>query len=138
MGAFRRKAREMATRIIQLEPYSPWTNSEERSIRELKRGAGRKALRARSPAALWDHCLELESLIRSHTSNDNFELQGQLPETVLTGQTADISALVEHSWYDWVKWWDVKAGFPEPKEVLGRYLGPAIDVGPAMCAKILK
>jgi len=137
-GIFRRKAKEMAARVIQLEPYSPWTNAAERSIKELKRGAGRKALRAHSPAALWDHCLELESLIRSHTSNDNILLQGQVPETVLTGQTADISALVEHSWYDWVKWWDVRAGFQEPKEVLGRYLGPAIDIGPAMCAKILK
>jgi hypothetical protein len=28
--------------------------------------------------------------------------------------------------------------FPDLKEVLGRYLGPSIDVGPAMTAKILK
>jgi Reverse transcriptase (RNA-dependent DNA polymerase) len=138
LGEFRRKAREMGCRVTQSEPYSPWMIAAEGTIRELKKGAGRKAMKSGSPASLWDHCIELESLIRSHTVNDNYELQGQVPETFLTGQTADISALVEHSWYDWIKIWDTQSGFPEPKEVHARYLGPSLDIGPAMCAKVLK
>lgn len=50
----------------------------------------------------------------------------------------DISPFVEHPWYGWVKFWDSQAGFPNPKEVHGHQLGPALDIGPAMMAKILK
>ena len=57
---------------------------------------------------------------------------------LILGQMADTSPFVEHGWYDWVYWWYVKASYPEPKEVLGRWLGPSIDVGPAMTAKVLK
>jgi hypothetical protein len=138
MGEFRRKARAMGTRVKQLEPYAPWSNAAEGGIREAKRGSGRKAMKAQSPAKLWDHCIELECLIRSHTAIDHHELQGQVPETIMTGQTADISPLVEHEWYEWVKFWDVRSGYPDLKEVLGRWLGPSIDIGPAMCSKILK
>jgi hypothetical protein len=45
---------------------------------------------------------------------------------------------VDYHWYEWVKFWDGEAKFPEPREVLGRWLGPSLDVGPAMTAKIIK
>jgi len=61
-----------------------------------------------------------------------------VPETVTLGQTADISALVSFGWYDWIKYWDLKESFPEPKEAYGKWLGPAIDIGLAMTSKILK
>jgi len=137
LGQFRKKCKEAGVRFKQTEPYSPWQNAAEGNIRELKRGAGRKMLKKRSPAALWDHCIELESYIRSNTAIDNYELQGQVAETVVSGQTADISPFIEHGWYDWVKWWDTQSKYPAPREVLGRWLGPAIDVGPAMTSKIL-
>ena len=82
--------------------------------------------------------MELEGYIRSNTALDNYELQGQVPETLLSGQTADISPFIEHGWYDWVKFYDTTAGYPEPREVYGRWLGPAVDVGPAMTSKVLK
>ncbi len=137
MGEFQRKARQAEVHVKQTEPGTPWSNAAETGIREVKRGAGRKMTLARSPAALWDHCLELEGMIRSHTALDMYELEGQVPETIVSGQTADISPFVEFAWYDWVLYWDHTAKFPEEKEVLGRWLGPAIDVGPAMTAKIL-
>jgi hypothetical protein len=138
LGEFKKKAREAGIYIKQTEPYSPWQNAAEGAIREVKRGSGRKMVKAKSPAKLWDHCLELEGYIRSHTAIDHYELQGQVPETIVSGQTADISPFVEYPWYGWVKYWDGKAQFPEPKEVLGRWLGPSMDIGPAMTAKILK
>ena len=138
LGTFRKKAREMGMQIKQTEPYSPWQNAAEGAIKETKRGAGRKMMKAACPAKLWDRCLELEGYIRSNTALDINELEGQVPETILSGQTADISPYVEHGFYDWVKYYDVPAGFPQSKEVYGRWLGPAIDVGPAMTAKILK
>jgi transposase len=119
MGEFRRKAREMGMRIKQTEPYSPWQNAAEGAIREVKRGAVRKMTKANSPSTLWDHCLELEGYIRSSTALDIYELHGQVPETILSGQTADISPFVQHGWYDWVKWYDSQSSFPEPREHLG-------------------
>ena len=55
-------------------------------------------MRSLSPAKLWDHCIELESLIRSHTALDIYELQGEVSDTLLSGKTADISPFVEHEW----------------------------------------
>jgi hypothetical protein len=134
MGDFRRKAIQMDMRMKQTEPYSPWQNVAESAIREVKRGAGRKMAAAHSPKKLWDHCLELEAYIRSHTALDSYELQGQVPETIVSGQTADISPFVECGWYGWVKYWSENS-FPNPQEVYGRWLGPALDIGPAMTRK---
>ena len=128
----------MGCHIKQTEPYSPWQNAAEGAIRELKRGAGRKMMSPKAPQKLWDHCLELEAYIRSHTALDLYELQGQVPETILSGQTADISPFVECKWYEFVRWYDIKAQFPQPREKYGRWLGPSLDIGPAMTAKILK
>jgi hypothetical protein len=46
--------------------------------------------------------------------------------------------MAEYKWYQWVYFKDKIVSFPEMKFVLGRYLGPSEDVGPAMAAKILK
>jgi hypothetical protein len=50
----------------------------------------------------------------------------------------DISTIAEYAWYEWVKFRDTEAKFPVSKIQLGRDLGPAIDIGPAMTRKILK
>ena len=47
------------------------------------------------------------------------ELDRQVPETNMSGQTADISHFAEFVWYDWIKFYDIPTGYPEPKEVLG-------------------
>ena len=61
-----------------------------------------------------------------------------MPETLLSGKTADISPLIENEWYYFVKWFEHGSSFPEPKEVHDRWLGPSMDIGPAMCSKIIK
>ena len=65
-------------------------------------------------------------------------LNGEVPETIMSGKTSDISQFCEFEWYDWVYFRDSAVSFPEDKLVLGRYLGPSIDIGPALTAKILK
>jgi hypothetical protein len=55
-----------------------------------------------SPRVLWDHCIELEALIRSLTSNNVHMKNGEVSETIVTGSTADISHICEFGWYDWV------------------------------------
>ena len=66
------------------------------NIREQKRGSSRKIIRKKSPKKLWDHCLELESLIRYHTAHNHFLLNGEVPETLMKGNGADISNISEY------------------------------------------
>ena len=137
-GIFKRKLREADCHQRQIEPYSPWMNAAEACIRELKRGSTRKMIRTGSPKCLWDDSLELESAIRSNTCLDQFALEGMTPEEKLKGCTSDISNLCEFEWYDWVMFKDSPSTFPDENFQLGRWLGPAADVGSAMTYKILK
>jgi hypothetical protein len=67
--------------------------------------------------------LTLASLVRSNTAHDIYQLKGQVPETMVTGKTSDISHVREFEWYEWLMYHEDK-GFPEDKAKLGRYLGP--------------
>lgn len=137
-GEFGRKCREADCHLVSTEPYSPWQNMAEGAIKEVKKASTRKMIAKGSPKPLWDYCGELMSRIRSHTSNDALELCGEVPETVMSGQTADISNLCEFDWYDWVMFVDTpSASFPDDRRRLGRYLGPAPDVGSEMTYRVL-
>jgi hypothetical protein len=137
-GDFRRKLREADCHPRVTEHYLPWQQAAEGCIRELKRGSTRKMIKTGSPKTLWDHCLELEALVHSNMSNDIYMTNGQVPETIMKGTTADISHITEFGWYDWVMFRDNVPSYPDDKLILGRYLGPAIDTGSALTAKILK
>jgi hypothetical protein len=106
----------------------------------LKCGVSRKMVKTGAPKCLWDHRIELESLICSHTANDIYATGGEVPETIMKGGTADISQICEFAWYDWVMFCDTVITIPfiHDKLTLGRYLGPATDVGSALTDKILK
>ena len=95
-------------------------------------------IQTRLPKVLWDHCIELEALIQSHSVNTIYATNGQVPEMIMTGTTADISHISEFGWYGWVMFRDNTLTFPKDNIVLGQYLGQAIDVGGMMTAKILK
>ena len=104
---------------------------------------------SRSTALLYDislvlddrsflHDMENVKMISSVTALDIYGLSGQVPETMVSGETADISPFAAFKWYHWIMYRDTTSSFPEDKMVLGRDLGPAIDVGPAMTQKVLK
>ena len=95
-------------------------------------------IKANSPKKLWDYCVELGMDIRSCTTNNVFELKGVVPRTVMKGETVNIAHLCEFGWYDWENFRDNDVTYPNDKWVLGRWLGPSTDIGPALCAKILK
>ena len=137
MGDFRKKLKEAHVHMKQIEPHSPWSNAAEGAIKELKRGVGRELVKSKCPKRLWDHCLERQAYVRSFTAHDIFSLNGQVPETIISGETADISPFAEFRWYEPIKYRDTSIPFPEDKMRFGRDLGPAIDIGPAMTRKIL-
>jgi preprotein translocase subunit Sss1 len=137
-GDFKKKAKEAGVFCKLTDPYSPWQNRAEGEIREIKRLSGRWMVRSRSPRRLWDHCIELACLVRSHMALDLYKLQGQVPETIMMGQTADISFICSFKWYDWIYYNDSNVQFPDQKVVLGRYLGPTEpEVGSVLTGKIL-
>ncbi len=78
-GDFMRKLCEADCHARQTEPYSPWQQAAESCIHELKRGVSRKMIKTGSPRVLWDHCIELEALIRSSTSNNVYMTDGKVP-----------------------------------------------------------
>ena len=135
-GLFRKKALAAGSHCTSVEPYTQEHNRAELAIRELKRAYRRQMRKTNAPRVLWDHCLELQAQIRSHTALDLYELFGDTPETNLTGDTPDISHLCEHAWYDWVWYLDPPDQDMEIRK-LGRWLGPSHDVGQALCSKIL-
>jgi hypothetical protein len=53
-----------------------------------------------SSKCLLDHCLELEAYVRSCTSNDIYMTAGQVPETIMTWNTINVSRIAELGWYD--------------------------------------
>jgi hypothetical protein len=63
---------------------------------------------------------------------------GQVPETIMTGDTADISHIADFTWFNWIMFQDNVPDYPDGKETLGHYLGLAIDMAFALTAKILK
>jgi hypothetical protein len=137
-GDFKSKLCKADCHARQTEPYSPWQQAAEGCIRELKRGVSCKMIKTGSPRVLWDNCIELEALIHSLTSNNVYMTNGEVPETIMTGSTANISLLCEFGWYDWVMFRDKVPTFPDVKLTLGRYLGPATNVGSALTDKIIK
>ena len=76
--------------------------------------------------------------MRSFTAHDIYKLNGQVPETLVSGENADISPLAQFKWYKWVMFRDTSVTYPDAPMVLGGDLGPAVDIGPAMPRKILK
>jgi hypothetical protein len=118
-GDFMRKLHEEDCHARQTEPYSPWQQVAEGCICKLKRGVSHKMIKTGSPRVLWDHCTELEALIRSSTSNNIYMTNGEVPETIMTGSTANIRHICEFDWYDWVMFWDNLPAFPNVRLILG-------------------
>ncbi|KAL7485243.1 hypothetical protein ACHAW6_014108 [Cyclotella cf. meneghiniana] len=138
LGGFSRKCKEALCYLHDTEPYSLWSNSAEQEIRELKKGAARKLTHSGAPRQLWCYALEYESYVRSHTAHDIYKLDGHVPNTVVLGKTVDTSPFCEFGFWDWVKFQDKGITFPDDPLVLGKYLGPSIDVGPAVTQCVMK
>ena len=117
---FRKKIREANWHQNTIKPHSPCSTASEMNICELNHGWYRMMIKTQSPKRLWYHCAELEARICSFTVHYHYLLNGEVPETVMKGKSADISIMCEYEWYEWVIYNDTTWKFPEPKFVLGR------------------
>jgi hypothetical protein len=56
-------------------------------------------IRSGCPNRCWDDCLAREYYVHYNTTLDIFELEGQVPESRVKGEPADISTFAEYAWY---------------------------------------
>ncbi len=56
----------------------------------------------------------------------------------MSGETANISQFCELAWYNWIMYCPGTIDYPDELLHLRKYLGPTINVGPAMTAEILQ
>ena len=82
--------------------------------------------------------MEREAYICFLTAHNIYRLDWQVPETLVSGEPPDISPFPAFKWYEWVLFRDTSVLYADDTMVLGRDLGPAIDIGPAMTRKVLK
>jgi hypothetical protein len=137
-GEYRKKEKQAGIFCKLTYPYSPWKNRDESEIREVKPLASKWTIKSQSPRRLWYHAIELASNVQSHLALDMYKLNGRLPETIMLGQTSDISFICSFTWYDWVYYNEENAAFPATKMTLGRYLGTTDpEAGFVLSAKIL-
>ena len=111
------------------EPYSPWQNKAEREIQELKKHFRRVMHCNRCPELLWDYGMEYTSKLCDHLSQQS--LDGRTPLESTTGETPDISELLDFEFYGVFKYHGRNSGGTEND--LGRWLGVAENVEQAMC-----
>ena len=88
--------------VEKIEPQTPWSNYFEGAIRDLKKGTGLEILCSGASKMIWDDCLKQEALIRSHTAHDIYGINCKVPETIASGETADIYPHDFFAWYEWV------------------------------------
>ena len=116
------------------EPHTPWQNIAERSGGIIKAKTKDIMRRTNTPIVLWDYCVEYVAELRCMTATTIFDLNGRTPFETVLGFTPDISELVEFKWFDWVWYHDP---VDSDKDHLGRWLGPAHNIGQGLAYYIL-
>ena len=123
--------------VHQLERGTPWANRSEGHVGIIKSWTKTDLKISNAPMVLWDYAVIRRANIMSSSSRNLYELDGQVPNTKVTGQQTDISSLAAFEWYEWVYYRDPGQTYPFPSERLGRCLGPAEHHGTEMSQWVL-
>ena len=122
----------VGTTIRMLERKKPFSNRAELYVGMVKRAIKKDLRESDAPMRFWDYCAQRIEKVNNATAKNVFQLEGQTPEYHITGQLADISNISQFAWFEWVYGRDVLKRFPDQSLVLGRALGPAVNVGSEM------
>ena len=133
-GEWSKKCRKFSIPTTQIEPYTPWQNPAEISIKFLKSGMRRLMQRTNNPIRLWDYCMVYVAELRSLTVSNLFSLNDGTPFEHVKHFTPDISEYLLFSWFDWV-WFHQPTS--SQKQQLGRFCGVAHDIGQGLCFYLL-
>ena len=136
-GETRKVANKAQMPIHPIEAYKPNQNLAEDNIRESKRVFTRAMVKKNTPRPLWDRCFVWSTTVRRKVAWNIRKLNGQTPETIMTGDSDDISQMAEFGWYDWVYYHHpVTNEENATKKRLGRYIGASWNSGAAMCSTV--
>ena len=132
-GEFKRACGKFGILQSFTEANSPWQNRAESAIGDVKSYARRLMMHSQTPVRLWCFCYEFSADLLSLCATNRYDLQGRSAYEHVVGYTPDITEYVSFSWYQWVYYWDQDA----KEKKLGRWLGPAHQIGQALCYYIL-
>ena len=134
LGNWGRISKQYLIKQRMTEPHSGWQNRCEDEIREIRKHYARIMSLNQCPDAFWDfglaYVINVRQLIVRAASNN------RSPIETITGDTPDISEIMDFDFYQWVKYRDQNDKDNPIK--LGRWLGIAHDVGSALTYWILK
>jgi len=131
-SAFMKLTKQMHISTKTTEPYSPWQNSAEDAIRELKRRWKRTRRRTGCSPRLWDYGHMYEARIMSRIARGH---EGRTGYEQATGITPDISEDLDFEFYDPVFYFSKPNTGENPR--IRRWLGPSRRVGGSLCYWIL-
>ena len=84
-----------------MKPFTPCLNAAGRKIKELKKGYGRKLTKSGTPNKFCYDFFELMPYIRSNTAHSIYKLDGDIPETTMSGESSNIRQFCEFEWFEW-------------------------------------
>ena len=87
-----------------------------------------------TPIRLWDYAWEYVSQIRALTAMQHIYLDGVTPYEKVCGHTPNISEYIIFTWYQWVWYYSTVSTH---KFEIGRWLGPATNIGQGMAYYVL-
>ncbi|MGH7954638.1 MAG: hypothetical protein ACREOZ_01625, partial [Gloeomargaritales cyanobacterium] len=116
------------------EPNHPNQNPAERRIKEVKSTTNVLMDRTNTPEGLWLLCMQYVVYLLNHLAVPKLKLL--TPIEIAFGNTPDISNLLQFTWFEKVYVYDKQASFPNTKERLGHYVGPAENCGDAITHKV--
>ena len=117
-------------KMRRTEPHSPWQNQAEGMIGETKKLWKTKMSAKNVPGRVWDYGLVHESTIMSHIARGP---DGRTGYERMTGNTPDISEMLDFDIWDLVWYHQPGTDTSEPVRRLGRWLGVAHRIGSNMC-----
>ena len=127
--------REYCIKDQQSEAHQQNQNLAESRIGEIKRSTNIMMDRTGTPDDLWYLCMTYVVYLLNHLAVS--KLNWKTPIEMATGETPDISNLLQFHWYEKVYYYDHSMSFPDSKEKLGRFVGIAEHVGDTLTYHIL-
>ena len=130
--------RDLGIKERPIEPYHPWQNYAENSVKMVKFRALKLMELKRVPLNLWDHTLEYACGFSNKCYHSTHRLDSRTPYEFIHGITPDISPYMDFEFYEPVFYILNDPGiFPMPKRRLGRWLGPARQPTSDLVSKVL-
>ena len=134
LGEWGKICRKHGIYQVTTEPHSPWQNPAEKCGGLVKRKVKHMMETNNAPVVLWDYCWEYVSAIRSIVAVNNAYLDDVSPFQKVHGYPPNITEYTLFPWYDWVEYNDYDN---HETSCIGRWLGPAHNVGQGYAHYIL-